>query len=148
MTDYTFPEYKLPDDIQALAGTTKPATIRGVTFQFKPIMDAIDFGAFSTIASGEFTGNLFALVNDVIRHTLIESERERWDAFLAFEKDLPIEWQELVALADEIAGRAVGRPTVPPSPSGSTNGNSGTPSTGASASTVGPVLANSPSGPN
>lgn len=140
-------DFHLPDDLAALEGTTRPVVLRGVTFQAKPTMHARDFGAFSTIASGEVQGNLFELVNGVIRNTLVPSERERWDDLLAMDMAVPIDWAELVALADTIAGRAVDRPTVPPSPSGSTNGSTSTRSMDGSGSTEAQVSLTSSSGP-
>lgn len=117
----------------------------GIAFRAKPTMSAKDFGALSNIDVA--STNLFELYSRVIRNTLIAEERPRWDAL--WEEDLPVPFtfKELDDMTNKLVVDESNRPTLPPSPSGTTGGSTKTNSMDASASREAVASAISTSGP-
>lgn len=128
------------DDVRALEGQTRQFKLRGVEFEAKPLMPAQHLSALADIQTGAETFHTYDTVTSAIRATLIESSRERWDALLEAEHEIPISLTTLMQIADDLVEQVAGRPPTPPTPSGSINGPTSTRSTDASASTVAPVL--------
>ena len=126
-------------DHTALQGVTRTVKLREHEFIAKPTMSGQDFGAITALANGSAEGDLFKVLSTAIRNTLIASEREKWDAIWKLDLDVPITWEETLAVANELCEEATGRPTQPLSLSGRSGENGQTRSTGASDFTAVPV---------
>lgn len=128
------------DDVRDLEGVTRSFKLRGVELQAKPTMPAQHLSALADLQTGVNTARSYETLTDAIRDTLVEADRERFDAVLTQEHTVPISLETLMQIADDLVAKATGRPPTPPTPSGSTEGNGSTRSTDGIVSTVGPVL--------
>ncbi len=131
-----------------LEGQTREFSLRGHTFRAKPTMPGAAFDDLADLQSGKPTTNrIYGLLGNIISRTLIADDREKWDALLVEDLDVPIETMTLAEIADDLVSQETGRPTKPLSPSTSSGESGGTPSTGNSGSTVQPVSKTSHSAP-
>ena len=105
-------------------------SLREHTFRFKPTMNAKDFGIVTTLGTGTAEGNLFDMLNGVVRRTMIAEDRERWDTLWDEDLDHPISFQEFSEFVNLMIEDESKRPTASPSPSGSTAASTRTQSTG------------------
>jgi hypothetical protein len=118
-----------------LEGQTRSFTLRGKTFQTKPVMPGDAFDDLADLQSGKSTNpRIYSALASVIRRTLLADQREAWDELLAADLDVPIEAMTLAEIADDLVSAETGRPTQPLSPSTPTGESTTTPSTGNSAS--------------
>ena len=128
-----------------LEGQTRSFSLRGKTFQAKPVMPGDAFDDLADIQSGTSTNpRIYAMLVSIIRRTLLAESRESWDELLGADLDVPIEAMTLAEIADDLVTAETGRPTQQLSPSQPTGESTGTPSTGNSVSPAAPALTQSP----
>jgi hypothetical protein len=117
-------------------------TIRGVPLTCKPSIPGSAFSRFADWnvefdARGGFPAHSFEILNDLIRESLETQSRERWDKLIGEEDlDVPIDLEEMISIIDHVSKATQRRPTVQPSPSGTTAESAGQKSTEGSGSPV------------
>lgn len=130
-------------------------TFAGVTFEIKPVMPGDAMADLAILGTPNAGGeHLYDTLVHIIRRSLKPDYRKRWDDLLVEERDVPITVDvltELVnALVEEenaLVEERTGRPTRPPSLSGTSGRNGETSTTGDSASREELASIRSPSAP-
>ncbi len=121
------------DDRQATEGVTRTFKLAGREFTAKPTMPAKQLSAIADweleyARIGTPPGS-FDILNQAIRACLTEESRADWDALMAEDLANPITLGTLVEISQDLIQEMADRPTVPLSPSTTTDESTPTLST-------------------
>lgn len=113
-------------------------TIAGHEFRFRPAIPAHQYSLYlelmDRMSEGRWPPGSFDTLNATVLELLEPDQRDAWEHALANGGQHPISFEDISKIIEYAVEVNSGRPTTPPSASGSTAGSGGTRSTDASAS--------------
>ena len=133
---------------ETLAGLSRRFTLAGEEFEAMPAMPGWATSDLADVYKNPETPNAWSTMEQAIRATLVPSCRELWDEVLKRDLNPPITFNVMLSVATFLIEEMSGRPPVPQSSSGSTDGRTQTPSTGGFVSVVPPASTSSARGPS